>query len=170
MRRSVWMLPHLELKTALWSLFAFCILMIPWVCHRLENVRPRPGMITGDEDLTPFHVDVASLNPIGFNIDSNRLEYEYETALPELDTFPDVIAARAQAARWKEEQSTATTRTYSKITTFNDYYDHELVVTVEWIPGSRRVSIVQESRGLHLPRATGSRPRPTEAEESDAEG
>jgi hypothetical protein len=111
-----------------------------------DTARPTVEQIRNDEDLAIFNVGVVKITPIEFNIDTNRLAYEYETMQTNADTFFTLLDSEAVREGWKIEERATRKRGYSRIVRFNEHYDLERVVSVALSSVPQRVEIVATVR------------------------
>jgi hypothetical protein len=108
----------------------------------LDKITPTVDQIQQEEYLAVFHVGIRRIIPVEMNLDTNRLEYDYETTY---ETAADVLAvsdAIAADAGWTLEQRGEDFRTYSKLVRFNQYYRIEQIVRMTFLPGFHRVKII----------------------------
>jgi hypothetical protein len=133
-----------------------CVVLALQRMDALNRIVPTIEMIKEKDYLAAFHVGVVKFIPIELDLDTSRLEYDYETnsaSAAELFAISDGEAVRNG---WMVEERSVNGRTYSKFLRFNQYYQVEQIVQLTFFPEHRQVKVVN-SRGRWAP-PIGARP------------
>lgn len=110
-----------------------------------DHVVPTADGIAQDQDLQVFHIGLVKIIPLDLDVDSNRLEYEYETTYSDADSFFSSMDQESGKKGWKTEEGTMKKRVYSKRMKFNAIYQ-ERVVDITFTPESSRVKVISTVR------------------------
>ncbi len=105
---------------------------------------PSAERIAADPSLAPFNLEATRIDPIGFNIDTNRLEYEYFSRPTKAQEFFATLDARALDAGWQKHGGDDHSHAYTKVENVSPARDANRLVRVSFTPAEGRVRVVAE--------------------------
>jgi hypothetical protein len=111
----------------------------------LDRIVPTVEHIRSYEELAVFHVKLVRIIPIELNVDTNRLEYDYETTCENASEVFEVSDAAAKKEGWTSEFADVNTRRYSRLIAGSGGRPNVEVVEMTFLR-SQKVKIVNSLR------------------------
>lgn len=114
--------------------------------HSKEESDPKVKFIRENADLAPFNAGAYRIIPVKINLDSGRLEYEYESFYGSLDELFSAIDLEAKKKGWQTAESAPHVRTFKKTVEYKNLKT-EATVTLAYSKPDGKVRIVAEYGG-----------------------